>query len=109
MQTTLMLYSGFVYSIPDVSGTGYEKYAYADNTGTLWGTVSNPYPTDRLNHLTGFLKVALSGAPSTSGLIPKISYDSYLRSNKRDLPVDSLQIGGLGSIVLTELEQEIDL
>jgi hypothetical protein len=109
VQSTIMLYSAFVYYIENLSTTGFEKYVYADNTGELWGTHSNSYPTDRLDHLTGHLVVDLSGSPVSAGRTPKLSYDSYLRSNERDLPVDALQIGGAGTITLTELEQEIDL
>jgi len=106
---TQFLYSAFVWYVKTLGGPGHDFFLYADNEGRVWGTPANAYPTDRLDHTTGHIVSGLTGGPVPAGRTPVISYDSWLQANERDLPVDDLQIGGLGRMIATELEKEINL
>lgn len=106
---TQFLYSAFAWYVKALGGPGHDFWLYADNEGRLWGTPLNAYPTDRLDHKTGHLIAGISGGPVPNGRVAILSYDSWLQANERDLPVDELQIGGLGRMIATELEKEINL
>jgi|GEM_PF-1894493 len=106
---TVMLYSNFVWYVKTLAAAGHDHFLYADNEGRLWGQPAASYPTNQLIHATGHLIADLASGPVVSGRTPIISYDAWRQSNKRDIPVDSLEIGGLGTVLSEELEKEIDL
>ncbi len=106
---TQFLYGAFVFYVKTQGAPGHDRYLYADNEGRLWGQPGNAYPVDRLIHKTGHLIAELAVGPVPSGRTPTLSYDAWLSSKSRDLPVNNLQIAGLGQLIPRELAREINL
>jgi hypothetical protein len=106
---TQFLYGSFVFYVKTQGAPGHDRYLYADNEGRLWGQPGNAYPVDRLIHKTGHLIAELAVGPVPSGRTPTLSYDAWLSSKSRDLPVNNLQIAGLGQLIPRELAREINL
>jgi hypothetical protein len=107
-QVTQVIYSSFVFSVKDPVSPGHDSYLFADNTGKLWGTTPDSYPTSRLDHRTGHIIARLS-SPIVAGRTTKLSYDAFLRSKSRNIPIVGGAIGTFSQTTIRELEEEIDL
>lgn len=106
---TVAIYSNFVWYVKTSGAPGHDHYLYADNEGRLWGEPGAAFPTNQLIHKTGNLIAQIASGPVGSGRTPMLSYDAWRQSDRKDIPIDALEIGGLGRVIAEELEKEIDL
>jgi hypothetical protein len=102
--TTLLLYTPLV---------GYyfgstRKILLAENSGHLFGTLSNAYPYSNLDYDTGHLKADLTYQPIV-GKNFTIDYDTYFSSRYRNLNVPSHIMPALSVVSLTETIEELDI
>lgn len=105
---THVIYSSFVFSVKTPGAPGHDYYLFADQTGELYGTTPDSYPTARLEHSTGQCYARLTGTIS-GGRTILFSYDSFLRANAKNVPIHSNAIGTYGRTTIEELEEEVDL
>jgi len=99
--------SAFVFRVPTPGGLGLDKYLFADNNGRLWGTTSQAFPNDRLDHLRGRYISVLSGSPIPSGRALSLTYDALVRvPPSLDVPIQGSQVATVGTIQIEERAQE---
>jgi len=104
----MVIYSAFVFYVKTPAAPGHDLYWFADNTGKIWGTTPDAYPTTRLDHKTGHYVGRLS-SPVASGRTVGLRYDAFLRSDAKNIPIGPNAIATFGRTVLRQLEEEIDL
>jgi len=104
----VVMYSAFVYRVKSPGGPGLDKFLFADNTGRLWGTTVNAFPTDRLDHLRGRFLAELSGAVLPANRAQEITYDALIRVPPHlDIPVQGDQVATIGRLTLEERAPEV--
>ena len=101
------MYSGWVFRVKSPGGPGLDKFVFSDNRGRLWGQASNPFPTNRLDHLRGRYIAQLAGAPIAAGRQLLLTYDALTGvPPARDLIMSGQQVAALGRISMEEKPPE---
>jgi len=107
-----MMYAGWVFRVKTPAAPGLDKGLFSDHTGRLWGPPaagsSNPYPTDRLDHLRGRYIASFAGSPIVAGRDMILTYDALTGVPPvLDIPIDYYQVAAMGNVNLTEAPAEV--
>lgn len=84
------------------SGANYERIIFADNNGKFYGDMGEQFPYSKLDHLSGRYVAKLELA-SITGRTLRITYDSYVQSDCRNIPVDDLTMPAFSTVSLEEI------
>jgi len=104
----LFLYASFSLYIQNTTGSGYYKKLVADKTGRFLRDVGVPYPYARLDHQTGRFLATLN-APSAAEMTMQMSYDSFVSSNNKDIPIETLTLPTFSRVTLNEIQREVNV
>jgi len=104
--TALFLYTPFSAFIG--SGGPYEKIVFSDGEGRIYGDVAGVYPATRLDYLSGRFIIDMN-APDISGRRMNITYDSFVKSHCKNIPVAHYIMPTFATVNLTEINIPVNI
>lgn len=95
------LAAGFAWFIKRPTREGHSRYAFADDTGRLWGSPMEAFPTSRFDFDVGKMSAQFASAVP-AGSSPEIRYEAEIATSNGVVPIQDDEVVSLGDVTYRE-------